>query len=104
MDLHFEGNRLYYMEKESELYKALDHLSKELSDQKTMTKEDMWEVFQILADSAAVYRHITDYFTTLDKLILDARIENGKLKQEMYDLRKQNASLEKTIEGFMNEF
>ena len=73
MDLHFEGNRLYYMEKESELYQALDYLSKELSDQESMTKEQMWEVFHICADTAAVYRHITDYFTTLDKLILNAR-------------------------------
>jgi hypothetical protein len=55
-------------------------------------------------DTSAVYRHITDYFNVLDKKILEARVENGKLKQEMYDLRKQNASLEKTIEGFMNEF
>lgn len=104
MDLHFEGNRLYYMEKEAELYKALDHLSKELSDQKTMTKEDMWDVFQILADSAAVYRHITDYFTTLDKLILDARIENGKLKQEMYDIKKENIRLNEMLNREMDGF
>lgn len=104
MDLHFEGNRLYYMEKEAELFKALDHLSKELSDQKTMTKEDMWEVFQILADSAGVYRHITDYFTTLDKLILDARIKNGKLKQEIYDLKKENHRLNDLLNKEMDGF
>lgn len=104
MDLHFEGNRLYYMEKEAELFKALDHLSKELSDQKTMSKEDMWEVFQILADSAAVYRYITDYFTTLDKLILDARIKNGKLKQEIYDLKKENHRLNDMLNKEMDGF
>jgi len=32
MNLHFEGNRLYYMEKEAELHRALDYLSKELSE------------------------------------------------------------------------
>ena len=104
MDLHFEGNRLYYMEKESELYQALDYLSKELSDQESMTKEQMWEVFHICADTAAIYRHITDYFTTLDKLILDARIKNGKLKQELYDVKKENENLTKTLEGYMDGF
>jgi len=64
----------------------------------------MWEVFQILADSAAVYRHITDYFTTLDKLILDARIENGKLKQEMYDLKKENHRLNEMLNREMDGF
>jgi hypothetical protein len=104
MDLHFEGNKLYYMEKEAELYAALQIVSKELNGQESMTKEEVWDVFNILMDTSAVYRHITDYFNVLDKKILEARVENGKLKQEMYDLRKQNASLEKTIEGFMNDF
>lgn len=104
MDLHFEGNRLYYMEKESELYQALDYLSKELSDQESMTKEQMWEVFHICADTAAIYRHITDYFTTLDKLILDARIKNGKLKQELYDLKKENQKLNEMLNREMDGF
>ena len=94
----------YTIWKRRQSYLRLDHLSKELSDQKTMTKEDMWEVFQILADSAAVYRHITDYFTTLDKLILDARIENGKLKQEMYDLKKENHRLNEMLNREMDGF
>lgn len=104
MNLHFEGNRLYYMEKEAELFKALEYLSNELSDKQTMTKEQMWEVFHICADTAAVYRHITDYFTTLDKLILDARIANDKLKQESYDLKIENARLNKALENYMDEF
>lgn len=104
MDLHFEGNRLYYMEKESELYQALDYLSKELSDQESMTKEQMWEVFHICADTAAIYRHITDYFTTLDKLILDARIKNGKLKQELYDYKKENERLQRIVDEHINNF
>jgi hypothetical protein len=104
MNLHFEGNRLYYMEKEAELFKALEYLSNELSDKQTMTKEQMWEVFHICADTAAVYRHITDYFTTLDKLILDARIANDKLKQESYDLKIENARLNKALEHYMDEF
>lgn len=104
MDLHFEGNRLYYMEKEAELYKALDYLSKELSEQEEMNKEQLWEVFHICADTAAVYRHITDYFTTLDKLILDARIKNGTMKQEVYDLKKENARLQESLERYMDEF
>ncbi len=104
MDLHFEGNRLYYMEKEAELFKALDHLSKELSEQEQMNKEQLWEVFHICADTAAVYRHITDYFNTLDRLILDARIKNGNLKQEVYDLKKENARLQESLERYMDEF
>lgn len=104
MDLHFEGNRLYYMEKEAELYKALDYLSKELSEQEEMNKEQLWEVFHICADTAAVYRHITDYFTTLDRLILDARIKNGTMKQEVYDLKKENARLQESLERYMDEF
>lgn len=104
MDLHFEGNRLYYMEKEAELYKCLDYLSKELSEQEKMTTENMWEVFQICADTAAVYRHITDYFTTLDKLILDARIKNGKLKQDLYDIKKENERLTEALSRYMDEF
>lgn len=104
MDLHFEGNKLYYMQKESELHIALDHLSKELSDQQAMNKEQMWEVFHICADTAAVYRHITDYFTTLDKAILDARIKNGKLKQDLYELQRENIQLQKALEGYMDNF
>lgn len=104
MDLHFEGNRLYYMEKEAELFKALDYLSKELSDQESMSKEQMWEVFQICADTAGVYRHITDYFNTLDKAILDARIKNGKLKQEIYDLKKENVKLNDILNKEMDGF
>lgn len=102
MDLHFEGNRLYYMEKEAELYKCLTYLSQELGNQEPMTQEQLWEVFNICSDTAAVYRHITDYFNTLDRLILEARIENGKLKQEMYDLKKHNMNLEKALEACMD--
>ncbi len=104
MDLHFEGNRLYYMEKEAELFRALDHLSKYLSNQADLTDEQLWEVFHICADSAAVYRHITDYFTTLDKAILDARIKNGHLKQELYDMKKENERLVMALDGYMDEF
>ena len=48
MDLHFEGNKLYYMEKEAELYAALQIVSKELNGQESMTKEEVWDVFNIL--------------------------------------------------------
>lgn len=102
MDLHFEGNRLYYMEKEAELYKCLNYLSQELGNDEPMSQEQLWEVFHIMMDSVNVYRHITDYFTTLDKAILDARIKNGKLKQEVYDLKKQNINLEKALEACMD--
>ena len=51
MDLHFEGNRLYYMEKEAELYAALQVVSKELNGQESMTKEEVWDVFNILMDT-----------------------------------------------------
>lgn len=104
MDLHFEGNRLYYMEKEAELHRCLDYLSKELSEQSKMSTEQLWDVFHICADTSAVYRHITDYFTTLDRLILDARIENGKMKQEVYDLKKENARLQESLKRYMDEF
>ena len=102
MDLHFEGTRLYSLEKEAELYKCLTYLSQELGNQEPMTQEQLWEVFNICSDTAAVYRHITDYFSTLDRLILDARIENGKMKQEVYDLRKENMKLQKALEGCMD--
>ena len=104
MDLHFEGNKLYYMEKEAELYKALDYLSKELGHKEEMTTEQMWDVFNICMDTANVYRHITDYFTTLDKLILDARIKNDQLKQELYDYKKENHRLNEALNKFMDEF
>lgn len=102
MNLHFEGNRLYYLEKEAELYKCLTYLSNELGNNEPMSQEQLWEVFNICSDTAAVYRHITDYFSTLDKLILDARIENGKLKQEAYDLKKENIRLQEALEGCMD--
>ena len=102
MSLHFEGNRLYYLEKEAELYKCLTYLSQELGNQEPMSQEQLWEVFHICSDTAAVYRHITDYFSTLDRLILDAQIENGKLKQEVYDLKKENVKLQKALEGCMD--
>jgi hypothetical protein len=92
------------MEKEAELFRALDHLSKYLSKQADLTDEQLWEVFHICADSAAVYRHITDYFTTLDRLILDARIKQGQLKQELYDMKKENERLIMALEGYMDEF
>ena len=104
MNLHFEGNRLYYMEKEAELHIALDHLSKYLGHKQDITDEQLWEIFHICADTSAVYRHITDYFTTLVKLILDARIANDKLKQESYDLKIENARLNKALENYMDEF
>jgi hypothetical protein len=104
MDLHFEGNRLYYMEKEAELYAALDHLSKYLSEQADLTDNQIWQIFHICADTAAVYRHITDYFTTLDKAILDARIKNGKLKQELYDLKKINIELQDKVDRLTDGF
>lgn len=92
------------MEKEAELFKALDHLSKELSDQQKMSQDQLWEVFQICADTAAIYRHITDYFSTLDRAILESRITNGKLKQELYDMKKENERLtqivNREIDGF----
>ena len=47
MDLHFEGNKLYYMEKEAELYAALQVVSKELNGQESMTKEEVWDVFNL---------------------------------------------------------
>lgn len=102
MDLHFEGNRLYYLEKEAELFKCLTYLSQELGNQEPMTQEQLWEIFHICSDTAAVYRHITDYFNTLDRLILDSRIENGKLKQEVYDLKKQNIKMQEALENCMN--
>lgn len=104
MDLHFEGNKLYYMEKEAELYKALDYVSKELGNQQQMTTEQMWDVFNILMDTTNVYRHITDYFSTLDKAILDARIKNGKLKQELYDYKKENERLQKIVDEHIDGF
>ena len=104
MDLHFEGNKLYYMEKEAELYRALDYVSKELGNQQQMTTEQMWDVFNILMDTTNVYRHITDYFSTLDKAILDARIKNGKLKQELYDYKKENERLQKVIDQHIDGF
>ena len=62
------------------------------------------EVFNICADTAAVYRHITDYFSTLDRLILEARIENGKLKQEVYDLKKVNIELQDKVDRMLDGF
>ena len=104
MDLHFEGNKLYFMEKEAELIKVLNYVSKELGNQEAMTTEQMWEVFNILMDTTNVYRHITDYFTTLDKAILDARIKNGKLKQELYDYKKENERLQKIVDEHIDGF
>ena len=104
MNLHFEGNKLYYMEKEAELFRALDHLSKHLGNQSDITDEQLWEIFNICADTANVYRHITDYFTTLDKKILEARIDNGKLKQELYDLRKVNLELQDKVDRLIDGF
>jgi len=104
MDHHFEGNKLYYMEKEAELFRVLDYLSKELGKKQPMSEEQMWEVFHICSDTAAIYRHITDYFSTLDRLILDARIKNDRLKQEMYDLKKENERLTEMINRHMDGF
>jgi len=104
MDHHFEGNKLYYMEKEAELFRVLDYLSKELGKKQPMSEEQMWEVFHICSDTAAIYRHITDYFTTLDRLILDARLKNDRLKQEMYDLKKENERLTEMINRHMDGF
>jgi len=104
MDHHFEGNKLYYMEKEAELFRVLDYLSKELGKKQPMSEEQMWEVFHICSDTAAIYRHITDYFTTLDRLILDARLKNDKLKQELYDLKKENERLTEMINRHMDGF
>jgi uncharacterized protein YdcH (DUF465 family) len=92
------------MEKEAELFRALDHLSKHLSNESDMTTEQIWEVFHICADSAAVYRHITDYFNVLDRKILEARIDNGKLKQEVYDLKKVNLELQDKIDRMLDGF
>lgn len=102
MDLHFEGNKLYYMEKEAELYKALDHLSKYLGHQQDITDEQLWEIFNICMDSANVYRHITDYFHTLDKQIFKAKSTNGQLKQELYDYKKENARLQKIVDEYID--
>lgn len=104
MEVHFEGNKLYYMEKEAELIKVLNYVSMELGNKEAMTTEQMWEVFNILMDTTNVYRHITDYFTTLDKAILDARIKNGKLKQELYDYKKENERLQKIIDEHIDGF
>jgi len=104
MDHHFEGNKLYYMEKEAELFRVLDYLSKELGKKQPMSEEQMWEVFHICSDTAAIYRHFTDYFSTLDRLILDARIKNDRLKQEMYDLKKENERLTEMINRHMDGF
>lgn len=104
MDLHFEGNKLYFMEKEAELIRVLNYVSKELGNQEAMTTEQMWEVFNILMDTSGVYRHITDYFTTLDRAILDARIKNGKLKQELYDYKKENERLQKIVDEHIDGF
>lgn len=104
MNLHFEGNKLYYMEKEAELFRALDHLSKYLGNQADLTDEQIWEIFHICADTAAVYRHITDYFNVLDRKILEARIDNGKLKQELYDLKNENIKLHKIVNDHIDGF
>jgi len=104
MNLHFEGNKLYYMEKEAELFRALDHLSKYLGNQADLTDDQIWEIFHICADSAAVYRHITDYFNVLDRKILEARIDNGKLKQELYDLKKENIKLHQIVNDHIDGF
>ena len=104
MDLHFEGNKLYYLEKEAELGKVLDHLSKYLGHQQDITDDQLWDVFNICMDTMAIFRHITDYFTTLDRSILDARIKNGKLKQDLYELQRENIQLQKALEGYMDEF
>jgi hypothetical protein len=104
MDLHFEGNKLYYMEKEAELIRVLGYVSKEIGEQETMTTEQMWELFNILMDTTNIYRHITDYFNTLDRAILDARIKNGKLKQELYDMKKENERLQKMISDHIDGF
>lgn len=104
MDLHFEGNKLYYMQKEAELIKVLGYISKELGNQEPMTNEQVWEIFNILMDTTNIYRHITDYFTTLDKSILDARITNGKLKQELYDMKKENERLQKIVDDHIDGF
>jgi len=92
------------MEKEAELFRALDHLSKYLGNQADLTDDQIWEIFHICADSAAVYRHITDYFNVLDRKILEARIDNGKLKQELYDLKKENIKLHKIVDDHIDGF
>lgn len=84
------------------MFKCLDYLSKELSNKQQMSEEELWEVFHICADTAAVYRHITDYFSTLDKLIFDARLENSKLKQELYDLKKLNIELQDKVDRLLD--
>lgn len=102
MDLHFEGNRLYYMEKEAELFRALDHLSKYLSSKQDITDEQLWEVFHICADSANVYRHITDYFNVLDRQIFKAKTEVSQYKQELYDYKKENSRLQKIVDEYID--
>ena len=92
------------MEKEAELFRALDYLSKELGKKQAMTEEQMWEVFHICSDTAAIYRHITDYFSTLDKAILEARIKNGQLKQELYELKKDNEKLREIVNREIDGF
>jgi hypothetical protein len=104
MNHHFEGTKIYYLEKEAELFKCLNYLSKELSEQEKMTTEQLWEVFHICADTAAVYRHITDYFSTLDKSILDARLTNSKLKQELVELKHENNRLNKVLDNYIDDF
>jgi hypothetical protein len=47
------------MEKEAELYAALQVVSKELNGQESMTKEEVWDVFNILMDTSAVYSDIS---------------------------------------------
>jgi len=84
------------------LFKCLEYLSKELSNKQQMSEEELWEVFHICADTAAIYRHITDYFSTLDKLIFDARLENSKLKQELYDLKKLNIELQDKVDRLLD--
>ena len=84
------------------MFKCLDYLSKELSNKQQMSEEELWEVFHICADTAAIYRHITDYFSTLDKLIFDARLENSKLKQELYDLKKLNIELQDKVDRLLD--
>ena len=43
MDLHFEGSKLYYLEKEAELFKVLTYLSNELGKNEPMTQDRDWE-------------------------------------------------------------
>ena len=92
------------MEKEAELHRALHYLSLELGQKQEMTEEQLWDVFNICMDTSNVYRHITDYFTTLDKAILDARVTNSHLKQELLDLKHENNKLNKILDDYINEF